>query len=139
MLPEVLSNGLCSLNPKVDRLCMVCDMRIDSSGKVTKSTFVEAVMRSSARLTYEQVSAFLTGESTKDVPKPLHGAIRNLHGLYKAFAKARHRRGAIELDLPSTKFELGKSGRSLSWASPAKSSASRPSNVTMRIDSLRSA
>jgi len=125
MLPEVLSNGLCSLNPKVDRLCMVCDMRIDTSGKVTKSTFVEAVMRSSARLTYEQVSAFLTGESEKDVPKPLHGAIRNLHGLYKAFARARQRRGAIELDLPSTKFELGKSGEIISIKTVERNDAHR--------------
>ena len=110
MLPEVLSNGLCSLNPKVDRLCMVCDMRVDASGKVTKSTFVEAVMRSCARLTYSQVGGFLSGQSSRDVPKSLHAGLRNLHDLYKAFAKARQRRGAIELDLPSTRFELGKGG-----------------------------
>jgi ribonuclease R len=125
MLPEVLSNGLCSLNPKVDRLCMVCDMRIDSDGKVTKSTFVEAVMRSSARLTYAQVGAFLDGESAKDVPEPLHDAIRNLHGLYKALAKARQRRGAIELDLPSTKFELGKSGEIVSITTVQRNDAHR--------------
>ena len=63
MLPEVLSNGLCSLNPKVDRLCMVCDMRVSASGKVTRSTFVEGVMRSKARLTYSQVNDFLEGRS----------------------------------------------------------------------------
>ena len=110
MLPEVLSNGLCSLNPKVDRLCMVCDMRVNRDGKVTRSEFVEAVMRSKARLTYSQVNAFLTGTSKKSVPRPLQPAIRNLHGLYKAFAKARQRRGAIELDIPATRFELGKDG-----------------------------
>ena len=110
MLPEVLSNGLCSLNPKVDRLCMVCDMRISPEGKVTKSTFVEAVMKSSARLTYSQVSDFLTGTSNRDIPQALHSALRNLHDLYKAFAKARQRRGAIELDIPGTRFELGKGG-----------------------------
>ena len=125
MLPEVLSNGLCSLNPKVDRLCMVCDMRIDSDGKVTKSTFVEAVMRSSARLTYSQVGAFLADESGNEVPEPLHDAIRNLHGLYKAFAKARQRRGAIELDLPSTKFELGKSGEIVSIRTVQRNDAHR--------------
>ena len=110
MLPEELSNGLCSLNPKVDRLCMVCDMRIGKTGKVSRATFVEGVMRSKARLTYSEVNAFLTGESQKAVPKSLHKALRDLHSLYKAFAKARSRRGAIELDLPMTKFELNDEG-----------------------------
>jgi ribonuclease R len=110
MLPEVLSNGLCSLNPKVDRLCLVCDMRVNRDGKVTRSEFMEAVMRSKARLTYSQVGAFLEGRSKADVPKPLHGLLGNLHGLYKAFAKARQRRGALELDLPATKFRLGEQG-----------------------------
>ena len=110
MLPEVLSNGLCSLNPKVDRLCMVCDMRVNADGKVTRATFLEGVMRSKARLTYNQVSDFLEGRSDTSVPKALHGAIRNLHGLYKALAKARARRGAIELDLPQTRFRLGARG-----------------------------
>jgi ribonuclease R len=110
MLPEVLSNGLCSLNPKVDRLCMVCDMRVAADGKVTKATFFEAVMKSSARLTYDQVDAFLTDRSPKDVPAALHKGLRNLQDLYQAFAKARQRRGAIELDIPGTRFELGKDG-----------------------------
>jgi len=110
MLPEVLSNGLCSLNPKVDRLCMVCDMRVDASGKVTKSTFFEGLMRSKARLTYSQVSELLTGESKSSVPRALHGSIRELHALYKALAKARGRRGAIEIDMPQTKFKLNDKG-----------------------------
>jgi ribonuclease R len=110
MLPEVLSNGLCSLNPHVDRLCMVCDMRVDRDGKVARSQFYEAVMRSAARLTYSDVDAFLTDASPEAVPKALHGPIRHLHDLYKAFAVARARRGAIELDLPQTRFELGKDG-----------------------------
>jgi ribonuclease R len=110
MLPEVLSNGLCSLNPKVDRLCLACEMHVGQDGKVTRSRFAEAVMRSSARLTYSEVHAFLGGESKKAVPKPLHEALRNLHALYKAFHAARDRRGALELDLPQTKFELGDNG-----------------------------
>jgi len=109
MLPEVLSNGLCSLNPKVDRLCMVCDMRVSADGKVTRSEFVEGLMRSKARLTYSEVSAFLDGDK-QAVSKDLHRSIRHLHELYKAFAKARARRGAIELDLPQIKFELNKDG-----------------------------
>jgi len=110
MLPEVLSNGLCSLNPKVDRLCMVCDMRIDKDGKVSKSTFVEAVMNSSARLTYGQVGDFLGGKASNEIPKKIHTVLRNLYDLYNVFAKARQRRGAIELDIPGTRFELGEDG-----------------------------
>lgn len=110
MLPEILSNGLCSLNPKVDRLCMVCEMRVNGEGKVTRSTFFEGVMRSKARLTYSQVNELLEGKSKTSVPKALHGSVRELHALYKAFAKARGRRGAIEIDLPQTKFKLNGDG-----------------------------
>jgi ribonuclease R len=110
MLPEVLSNGLCSLNPKVDRLCMVCEMRVDGKGKVTAYKFYEAAMRSSARLTYGQVNAFLKGDSKRSVPRGLHASIRELHALYRAFARARARRGAIEIDLPQTRFSLNDDG-----------------------------
>jgi ribonuclease R len=110
MLPEVLSNGLCSINPKVDRLCMVCDMRVNREGKVTRSSFHEAVMRSKARLTYQQVNDFLTGKPDNGVPRSVRQAITHLHDVYKGFAKARARRGALELDLPQTKFELNSSG-----------------------------
>ena len=110
MLPEVLSNGLCSLNPNVERLCMVCDMRVSNDGKVTESTFFEGVMKSKARLTYSQVGDFLTGASKSTVPKDLQGSVRDLHDLYKAFAKARRQRGAIEIDLPQTKFKLNEDG-----------------------------
>jgi len=110
MLPEVLSNGLCSLNPKVDRLCMVCEMRVSSDGKVTRARFFEGVMRSKARLTYSEVDAFLTGKSKDDVPRELQGSVSELHNLYRAFATARSRRGAIEIDLPQTRFKLNDSG-----------------------------
>ncbi len=110
MLPEVLSNGLCSLNPKVDRLCMVCDMRVSAVGKVTKATFFEGVMKSKARLTYSQVGDFLSGESKSSVPRDLQGSVRDLHDLYKAFANQRGHRGAIEIDLPQTKFKLNEDG-----------------------------
>ena len=110
MLPEVLSNGLCSLNPNVDRLCMVCDMHVSSSGKVSKASFFEGVMKSKARLTYTQVGDFLSGASTTSVPSELQASVRDLHDLYKAFAKQRGRRGAIEIDLPQTKFKLNDDG-----------------------------
>jgi ribonuclease R len=110
MLPEVLSNGLCSLNPKVDRLCMVCEMHVNGSGKVVRSTFYEAVMRSHARLTYSEVNSFLLGQAEKSVPREQQKILRNLHDLYKAFAGARNKRGAIELDLPQTRMSLDDDG-----------------------------
>lgn len=110
MLPEVLSNGLCSLNPKVDRLCLVCEMRVSPAGKVTRSRFFEGVMRSHGRLTYSEVNGFLTGETPNAVPRSLRKPVRRLHDLYKALAKARNRRGAIELDLPQTRMVLGGDG-----------------------------
>ncbi len=110
MLPEVLSNGLCSLNPKVDRLCMVCEMSVSAEGEVTRAKFYEAVMRSKARLTYSQVSGFLEGQKQSAVPEDLQPSVRELHNLYTAFAKARGRRGAIEIDLPQTKFKLNDDG-----------------------------
>jgi ribonuclease R len=110
MLPEVLSNGLCSLNPKVDRLCMVCEMHVSTAGKVTRSKFFEGVMKSKARLTYSQVADFLEGKSKSSVPKELQSSVGELHALFKAFSKARGQRGAIEIDLPQTKFKLNEDG-----------------------------
>jgi ribonuclease R len=89
---------------------MVCEMRVSSEGKVTRSTFYEAVMRSKARLTYSQVSDFLEGNDKTSVPNALQLSIQELHGLYRAFASARARRGAIEIDLPQTKFKLNEDG-----------------------------
>ncbi|HEX7047080.1 MAG TPA: ribonuclease R [Gammaproteobacteria bacterium] len=106
MLPEALSNGLCSLNPKVDRLCMACDMRIDAAGKVTRAKFYDAVMRSKARLTYTKV-ANLVEKGDVDVHRelgPLVDRLHALHDLYQALAKARRRRGAIDFDRPETRI-----------------------------------
>jgi len=125
MLPEVLSNGLCSLNPKVDRLCMVCDMRISSDGKVTRAKFDEAVMCSVARLTYTQVGEFLDGKPVAAVPAKSQPVLRELHALYKVLAKARQRRGAIELDLPQTKFQLGEDGSIVGIKTEARNDAHR--------------
>ena len=110
MLPETLSNGLCSLNPQVDRLCMVCEMHVNAEGKVTGAKFFEAVMRSAARLTYSQVSDFLTGESKKQIPEKVQKDIQNLHSVYQLFAKSRNQRGAIELDIPQTRIEMDEHG-----------------------------
>jgi ribonuclease R len=111
MLPEDLSNGLCSLNPKVDRLCMVCDMQLSSQGKVSGSRFYRGLMRSAARLTYEQVDEFhRTGQGNAAI-KPYASAIKNLYGVFDALSTARRQRGALELDLPEVKIELNDAGQ----------------------------
>ncbi|WP_414075750.1 RNB domain-containing ribonuclease, partial [Staphylococcus aureus] len=84
MLPETLSNGICSLNPKVERLCMVCDMVVDATGEVVKSKFYPAVMRSHARLTYDQVwqAVGLREAGARDAVADVLPQLENLHALY---------------------------------------------------------
>lgn len=109
MLPEVLSNGLCSLNPEVDRLCMVCEMDISAQGEVTKYRFSEGLMRSHARLTYDQVAAMvLEGDSElctqyAEFLPDLH----ELYQLYKTLAKKRSQRGAIDFETEETRIVFG--------------------------------
>jgi ribonuclease R len=113
MLPEKLSNGLCSLNPQVDRLVLVCDMVIDARGLVRAYQFYEAVMHSAARLTYDEVWAMLSGGAAALAPgrAALLPALRNLHELYRALAGARQVRGAIELETVETKIVCDPAGR----------------------------
>lgn len=109
MLPEVLSNGLCSLNPEVDRLCMVCEMQFDAAGKMTRSRFLEAVMRSHARLTYTQVAAMLI-DGDKKLGKKYHSLLPHLealHELYKLLREAREARGAIDFETTETRIVFG--------------------------------
>ncbi|AOH37255.1 ribonuclease R [Luteimonas sp. JM171] len=112
MLPETLSNGICSLKPRVDRLCFVCDMRVGRDGTVHESEFYEAVMHSHARLTYTQVWDAIgedDPQAQKEIGK-LMPQIRDLHRLYKALARARARRGAIEFETSEVRFELDNRG-----------------------------
>ncbi len=106
MLPEKLSNGLCSLKPKVDRLCMVCEMEVTKKGVVRKSDFYKAVMRSSARLTYTEVAAVLVEKCSKIRKKhdKLIQDLENLWDVYKALRKERKRRGAIDFDTVETQI-----------------------------------
>jgi ribonuclease R len=117
MLPETLSNGICSLKPKVDRLCFVCDMQVDRNGEVTESKFYEAVMNSHARLTYTQVwNAVGEGVPEEDRGQalafigPLLPQIERLHQLYRILDKARKKRGAIEFETSEVRFVLGPQG-----------------------------
>jgi ribonuclease R len=102
MLPESLSNGLCSLNPGVDRLCMVCDMRVGPGGKVRGARFYEGLMRSAARLTYDEVAAILIeGDAgLRRRHARLLPQLEHLHAAWRALARARARRGAVDFDLP---------------------------------------
>ena len=109
MLPEVLSNGLCSLNPEVDRLCMVCDMHIDRDGNITRSRFVQGLMCSHARLTYDEVAAMLVDRDRglRRRYKALVPHLEELHRLYKALRRARLKRGAIDFDTVETRIVFG--------------------------------
>jgi ribonuclease R len=113
MLPEALSNGLCSLNPNVDRLCMVCEMRVAEDGKVTRSRFFQGVMKSSARLTYTEVAAFLanphatSSENAARVGKHL----QTLYEVYKVLMAQRLKRGALEFDAPEVKARFDANGK----------------------------
>ena len=113
MLPEVLSNGLCSINPRVDRLCMACELYVNREGKVTRSRFFRAVMRSKARLTYEQVAAMVVDEDDALCERfaPVLPDLQELYILYKALHEARAERGAIDFDTTETKFEFNEQGR----------------------------
>lgn len=105
MLPEALSNGLCSLNPKVDRLCMVCEMTISAKGKLSGYKFYEAVMNSACRFTYTDVAAILDGDKKlRDKHAELVPALENLHDLYKCLQPVRKARGAIEFETIETRF-----------------------------------
>ncbi|AOV98112.1 ribonuclease R [Edwardsiella hoshinae] len=105
MLPEVLSNGLCSLNPQVDRLCMVCEMTVAASGRLSSYKFYEAVMSSHARLTYTKVAHILAGDA--ELREHYHALVKpleELHALYKALDHAREQRGGISFETEEAKF-----------------------------------
>jgi len=113
MLPEVLSNGLCSLNPQVDRLCMACEMHFNAAGKMISSQFSEAVMFSHARLTYTQVSAMLEDNdlALRDEYKNVLPHLETLHSLYKVLIKQRKKRGSIDFETTETRIVFDENKR----------------------------
>lgn len=110
MLPEVLSNDLCSLNPYVNRLTLVCEMAISAAGKITGYKFHEAVIKSHARLTYNDVYAAVEKNDVElqERYKELMPHLRELFVIYRVLHAARVKRGAIDFDLPETKIIFGK-------------------------------
>jgi ribonuclease R len=113
MLPEELSNGLCSLNPNVERLCMVCDMQISASGDIEKHRFYPSVMFSHARLTYTQVADMLAdpqGENARQYAAVLPH-INNLYQLFQTLLQAREKRGAIDFETVETQMIFNDQGK----------------------------
>ena len=108
MLPEALSNGWCSLRPKEDRGCLFVDMRFDAQGRKTAHRFGRGIMRSAARLTYEQVQR--AADAGEDLGLP-GGLLRHLYGAFGALLAARERRGTLELDVPERKVVLDARGK----------------------------
>ena len=113
MLPEKLSNGLCSLNPDVDRLCMVCDMFVNTEGEVTAYQFYPAVMHSHARFTYTEVAAILANTRGPEAMKRKERVqdLIHLHDVYRALLAARAKRGAVDFETTETQIVCDESGR----------------------------
>ena len=113
MLPEKLSNGLCSLNPHVERLCMVCDMLITARGEVHAYQFYPAVMRSHARFTYTEVAAILANTRGPEAAKYAERVqdLLHLHDVYRALLQARQARGAVDFETTETQIICDENGR----------------------------
>ena len=113
MLPEKLSNGLCSLNPEVDRLAMACHMLVDAHGEVQAYQFFPATIRSAARLTYTEVAAILANTRGPEAGRrsDLVPHLLDLHDVYRALVKARVKRGAIDFETTETQIVCDENGR----------------------------
>ncbi len=113
MLPEKLSNGLCSLNPHVDRCVLVCDMVITARGEIKAYQFYPGVMHSAARLTYTEVAAVLKNTKGPEATRraALLPQLQNLYGVYKALFAARQKRGAIDFDTTETYIVCNAQGK----------------------------
>jgi ribonuclease R len=112
MLPEKLSNGICSLKPEVERLCLACELRIDAKGETTRSRFFAGVMRSAARLTYNQVwsAVGLRRPEALDRVKAVLPQLENLYGLYKILSARRAERGALDFEGQEVRFDYDEDG-----------------------------
>ncbi|MET0507359.1 MAG: ribonuclease R [Burkholderiaceae bacterium] len=127
MLPEKLSNGLCSINPGVDRLVLVADMMVDGRGRIKAYQFYPAVMHSHARLTYDEVWGILSGGDPIAIERRrvLRGPLNDLHALFRQLAKARQERGAIDFDTVETRIVCDPAGRIQSIVARTRNDAHR--------------
>jgi ribonuclease R len=110
MLPEELSNGWCSLKPNEDRPCMAVEIVVDPAGKKLRHRFMRGLMRSAARLTYEQAQAAIDGNPNDLTAPILKSVIEPLYGAFRALLRAREERGTLELDIPERRVFLGADG-----------------------------
>ncbi len=111
MLPERLSNDLCSLRPNEDRACMACHMVIDADGQLLRHRFTRALMKSAARLTYTQVQEAMDGTPDDTTGTLIEPVLQPLYAAYRALLKAREVRGTLELDLPERQVKIGEDGK----------------------------
>ena len=111
MLPEALSNELCSLKPGVDRACLAVDLWIDGEGRLRRHRFRRGLMRSAARFTYEEVQDAIEGRPNPTTTLLIASVLRPLYGVFAALERARSKRGTLELDLPERKIMLDETGR----------------------------
>jgi ribonuclease R len=111
MLPEALSNELCSLKPELPRACLAVHMWLDAGGRKIRHRFVRGLMRSAARLTYEQIQAARDGSPDATTRKLLDDVVAPLYGAFAALVKARAERGTLDLDLPERRVVLDETGR----------------------------
>ncbi len=113
MLPEELSNQLCSLMPAVDRLCMTCEMNVSREGRVTRTRFYPAVMRSAFRLTYTKVALALVEreQGMREELAPVFDVLETLHDVYRALRRHREARGALDFEAPEVKVLVDESGQ----------------------------
>ena len=127
MLPEKLSNGLCSLNPGVDRLVLVADMVVDAKGRIKAYQFYPAVIHSAARLTYNEVWGIVSGRDPVATHKraPLVGHLNDLYALFRVLLKARTIRGAVDFDTVETKIICDPAGRIESIVAQERNDAHR--------------
>jgi ribonuclease R len=127
MLPEALSNGLCSINPGVDRLCLACEMRVSEQGKVTRAHFLEGIMKSAARLTYTKVAAYLANPGADHGPEVMAvgPSLEDLHELYRALQRARFDRGALDFDAPELKVRFDTEGKVAAFVESVRNDAHR--------------
>ena len=110
MLPEALSNGLCSLKPNENRPCLAVHMWIAPNGGLTRHTFVRGLMKSTARLTYSEVQAIHDGRRDDQTASLLATVIKPLYGAFETLLKSRNRRSALELDIPERRIEIADDG-----------------------------
>jgi len=111
MLPEGLSNGWCSLKPREERGCLVAELWIDAGGRLKRHRFLRGLMRSAARLTYEQVQAARDGRPDDETGPLMDSVIAPLYGAFASLAKAREERGTLDLDLTERRVVFGEDGR----------------------------